>query len=121
MMEGFFYFWTKNRVDFKLKALRKQCRKIVAKFLFEPDFRLRMKESTEAIFSGFPAMRIKFRFEFKSLEASGPLNFFIADNIAQQKTYFLGVLAEQGGDYSKEKQVIQFLEDKVIMSFKFTK
>jgi hypothetical protein len=63
----------------------------------------------------------KCRFRYPDLETGGPIHFFVINNIDQQKIYLLGLLAEQGGVKKKEGEVIKFLEDNVLISFKFKK
>lgn len=118
-MEGFIFYWTRKQHDHRLESMVKLCRTIIDDNIFQPGYTLEVEKHFEAQFRGYPLRIIKCRYEYASLGAKGPINFFIVNNTGQKRIYVFIVMAEQSNDPVREKKVIQFLEDNVIHSIEF--
>ncbi len=120
-VEGFIFYWTCENYEFTMEIIESLCRALAEEFIFQPGYNLQIEESVESRFRQYPAVIFKCRFLYPDLETGGPIHFFVINNIDQHKIYLLGLLAEQGGVKKKEEEVIKFLEDNVLSSFKFKK
>jgi radical SAM superfamily enzyme YgiQ (UPF0313 family) len=120
-VEGFIFYWTREDYEFTMEVTESMCRALAEEFIFQPGYNLQIEETFESGFRQYPAVVFKCRFRYPDLETGGPIHFFVINNIDQQKIYLLGLLAEQGGVKKKEEEVIKFLEDNVLSSFKFKK
>lgn len=119
-VEGFVFYWTRERHEFNLESMAGLCKKIAEEKIFEPGYDLQVEKSFEAGFSHHPVIIYKCRFRYGEGGARGPINFFVVNNTDQHRIYVLGVLAEQGEVKEKEDEAIRLLEDNVVSSFKFT-
>jgi hypothetical protein len=118
-VEGFIFYWTNENDEFTVENIESLCRELAENFIFQPGYNLEVEETFETRFRQYPAMIFKCRFQYPALETSGPIHFFVINNIDQQKIYLLVLIAEQGGVKQKEEEVIKFLEDNVLRSFRF--
>jgi radical SAM superfamily enzyme YgiQ (UPF0313 family) len=120
-VEGFIFYWTCENYEFIMEIIESMCRALAEEFIFQPGYNLQIEESVESKFQQYPAVVFKCRFRYPDLETGGPIHFFVINNIDQQKIYLLVLIAEQGGVKKKEEEVIKFLEDNVLSSFRFKK
>ncbi len=120
-VEGFIFYWTCKKYEFTREIMESMCRALAEEFIFQPGCSLRIEENVESRFGQYPVVIFKCRFQYPDLESGGAIHFFVINNLDQQKIYLLGLLAEQGGEKKKEEEVIRFLEDNVLSSFKFKK
>jgi hypothetical protein len=118
---GFIFYWTCENYEFTMEIIESLCRGLAEEFIFQQGYNLRIEESFDSRFLQYQAVIFKCRFQYPDLETGGPIHFFVINNTDQQKIYLLGLLAEQGGVKKKEGEIIKFLEDNVLSSFKFKK
>jgi hypothetical protein len=117
--EGFIFYWTCENYEFTMEVTESMCRALAEEFIFQPGYNLQIEESVESKFLQYPAVIFKCRFRYPDLETGGPIYFFVINNIDQQKIYLLVLIVEQGGVKQKEEEVIKFLKDNVLSSFRF--
>lgn len=120
-VEGFIFYWKGENNEFTIEKIESLCRDLAGNFIFQPGYTLQIEETLETRFRQYPAMIFKCRFQYPDLETGGPIHFHGINNIDQQKIYLLGLVAEQGGIKQKEEEVIKFLENNVLSTFRFKK
>ncbi len=119
-VEGFFFYWTREKVDFSIESVINLCRAVADEKVFQPGYDLRVEEKIEPGITKFPTIVVKCSFQDPDRTTRGRINFYAMNNMDQRKIYVLGILVEAGGVKEREDEIISLLEDHVLSSFKFT-
>jgi hypothetical protein len=116
-----FFYWQRTKNKLSEKQVKTLIKDLCQSRLFSSDHELDLIESWPITFQQFSGFLLKYNFSHFEPQARGKLCFYVSNNTRQHKIFVLGAVIEGTGKGRAEREVVTWIEDEIISSFRFEK
>jgi hypothetical protein len=117
----FFFYWQRTKNKLLEKQVKTLIKGLCRSRLFSGDHKLYLIESWPITLQQSSGFLLKYNFSHFDPQATGKLCFYVSNNTRQHKIFVLGAVIETTGRRIYEREVITWIEDEIISSFRFRK
>ena len=114
-----FFYWQRTKNKLSEERVRTLIKDLCQSRLFSGDHALDPIESWPITIQQFSGFLLKYNFSHLDPQTTGKLGFYVINNIRQHKVFILGAVIETNGNRTIEREVITWIEDEIISSFRF--
>ncbi len=114
-----FFYWQRTQNKLPEERVKTLIKDLCQSRLFSGDHQLDLIESWPVTIQQFSGFLLKYNFSHLDPQATGKLCFYVINNIRLHKIFVLGAVIETNGNRTFEREVITWIEDEIISSFRF--
>lgn len=116
-----FFYWQRTKNKLSEKQVKTLIKDLCQSRLFSGDHELECIESWPITFQQFSAFLLRCTFSHFEPQTTGKLCFYVINNTRQHKIFVLGAVIEAIGKRIFEREVMTWIEDEIVSSFRFRK